>query len=364
MSTAPEIVLAERIERRIDSARTLEKRDAIAWVARLMRRAEVIGPTRGEGGDAMFRALESPEELLWEFGNPLGPPKQFLLPQTDPLIAIRRGPEGVTLEPIHDERARVLMNLRSCDARAFAFLRRMHANDLPDDAYLRRADRTTLITLACVQPCALGFCICCDAGPFLAEDFDVQLTDLGGRLLAEPGSARGRALLAEDAAVFRPARSEEIRGRLELEDAARRAFGVETCHFASAMRRISTGRVAPALWEAMSDWCVDCGGCNFVCPTCYCFSVKDRRADGGWMRCRTWDSCQYAAFTREASGHNPRAAHGARVKRRFFHKVSAQHYARDGMVGCVGCGRCVKVCMGTTDMPAVVAAIRKGAWNG
>jgi ferredoxin len=52
------------------------------------------------------------------------------------------------------------------------------------------------------------------------------------------------------------------------------------------------------------------------------------------------------------------------MRRRFFHKVSAQYYVRDGMTGCVGCGRCIKVCLGATDMPAVVAAIRKGAWHG
>jgi formate hydrogenlyase subunit 6/NADH:ubiquinone oxidoreductase subunit I len=86
--------------------------------------------------------------------------------------------------------------------------------------------------------------------------------------------------------------------------------------------------------------------------------------DGGWTRCRTWDSCQYPAFTLEASGHNPRPKKGDRVRRRFFHKVSAQYFQRDGDVGCVGCGRCVQVCLGTADMPAVVAAIRKGEWHG
>ena len=129
------------------------------------------------------------------------------------------------------------------------------------------------------------------------------------------------------------------------------------------MRRISTRRVDDALWDEMSEWCLECGGCNFICPTCYCFSVRDRGGDGTWTRCRTWDSCQYAAFTLEASGHNPRAQHGERMKRRFFHKVSAQYYVRDGMAGCVGCGRCIKVCLGATDMPAVVAAIRKRAWH-
>lgn len=69
------------------------------------------------------------------------------------------------------------------------------------------------------------------------------------------------------------------------------------------------------------------------------------------------------AFTLEGSGHNPRAKRGERMRRRFFHKVSAQYFVRDGMAGCVGCGRCIRACMGSTDMPTVVAAIRKGAWH-
>jgi len=83
-----------------------------------------------------------------------------------------------------------------------------------------------------------------------------------------------------------------------------------------------------------------------------------------WTRCRIWDSCQYSAFTLEASGHNPREAKEERMKRRFYHKVSAQYYVKDGLLGCVGCGRCVQVCLGTTHMPAVVEAVRKGRWDG
>jgi sulfhydrogenase subunit beta (sulfur reductase) len=347
-----------------NGAHTIAKRDVAGWIAALMERAEVIAPVAAHGGDVAFAPISSPEQVLFQFSNTLQPPKQFVLPQTDPLLVIRRNGGGIEVEPVHDEPPRVIFNIRSCDAVGFGFLHRMHASDLPDGAYLARAGNVALVSLACTVPCELGFCTCCDAGPFLEEGTDIQLTDLGESLLAEPGSDKGRALLSEAADLFRPARPEEMQRRVELEEEAKRRFGEETCHFASAMRRVSTGRVAEELWGAMGDWCLECGGCNFVCPTCYCFSVKDMKQDGSWVRCRTWDSCQYQAFTAEASGHNPRERHGDRIKRRFFHKVSAQYYLRDGTVGCVGCGRCVRVCLGTTDMPAVVAAIREGAWHG
>jgi ferredoxin len=348
----------------LEQAVTIRKSDLAQWVRSLAARAEVIAPTRGAGGDVLYATIASPEQVLWEFGNSLQPPKQFLLPQTEPLVRIRTNDGRFHPEPAGDGRRQILLNLRSCDVKALGYLRRMHAQDPPDVAYLRRADNTTLICLACPEPCRLGFCVCCDAGPFLREGFDLQLTPIADRMLVEVGSEKGRALLDGNDSLFRSATGEDVAQRQELEAAARRHFGPETCHFGSAMRRVSTGRVTPELWDALGDWCLECGGCNFICPTCYCFSVKDRRADEGLLRCRTWDSCQYAAFTLEASGHNPRKRKGDRVRRRFFHKVSAQYYQRDGDVGCVGCGRCITVCMGTTDMPAVVEAIRKGEWHG
>ncbi len=346
------------------AARTIAKSDVTGWVAALLAKAEVIAPVAGHGGDTTFAPISSPGEVLWEFTNPLQPPKRYVLPQTDPLVKIHREGNGYRLEPVRDGRPRVILNARSCDAKSLAFLHRVQAFDLPDAAYLDRADNVTVVSLACTKPCPLGFCVCCDAGPFLEDDTDLQLVDLGDRLLAEPGSEKGEALIAEAGHSFRPARPEELRRRAELEEDAKKRFGEETCHFGSAMRRVSTGRVDDELWGAMGDWCLECGGCNFVCPTCYCFSVKDMNVDGSWLRCRTWDSCQYRAFTLEASGHNPRERRGDRIKRRFFHKVSAQYYTRDGAVGCVGCGRCIRVCLGTTDMPAVVGAIREGVWHG
>lgn len=349
---------------RLEDAVTIPKADLAGWVESLIARAEVIGPTRGPGDDVLLATISSFEQILWEFENSLQPPKQFLLPQTEPLVRIRTDRGRFHPEPAGETRRRILFNVRSCDVKGLAYLRRMHAQEPPDAAYLRRAENTTLVCLTCPEPCRLGFCVCCDAGPFLREGFDLQLTAMRDGMFVEVGSTKGRALLEGNEALFRPARAEEVSQRMELEAVARRRFGPVTCHFGSAMRRVSTGRVAQELWDAIGDWCLECGGCNFVCPTCYCFSVKDRRADESWLRCRMWDSCQYAAFTLEASGHNPRKRKGDRVRRRFFHKVSAQYYQRDGDVGCVGCGRCITVCMGTTDMPAVVEAIRKGEWHG
>jgi ferredoxin len=342
---------------------TIQKQEVTKWLEKLLGTGEVIAPVAGQGGDVVFSTVNSPGQVLWSFENPLQPPKQFVLPQTDPIVKIQRNGQHHEVEPIYDARPRVLFNVRSCDVKGIAFLTRVHEMEPADASYLRRANSLTVISLTCKTPCPLGFCVCSDSGPFLNGGYDIQLTDLGENYLVEVGSEKGKAAVSDAANLFRTATEGEVSQRKRLELAARDRFGQETCHFASAMRRISTGRVQDALWDKISEWCLECGGCNLICPTCYCFSVKDRSRDGMWIRCRMWDSCQYAAFTLEASGHNPREHRKERMKRRFFHKVSAQYYLRDGLVGCVGCGRCIKACLGTTDMPAVVSAIRKGEWH-
>lgn len=345
-------------------AYAMEKRAVTNWLQKLLGCGEVIAPVRGPcGDDICFSPIDSPEQVVWDFQNPLAPPKQFVLPQTDPIVKISRNNGSFEVATIHDDARRFLFNIRSCDAKGIAFLTQIYEMDPQDASYLRRAHNLTIISLACNTPCPLGFCVCSGSGPFLNDSYDVQLTDLGQSYLAEVGSEKGESAVSVAANLFRPAKEAELSERNRLETEAKKHFEEETCHFASAMRRISTGRVQDALWEKMSDWCLECGGCNMVCPTCYCFSVKDLGSNGGWTRCRMWDSCQYAAFTLEASGHNPREQRKQRMKRRFFHKASAQYYLRDSVVGCVGCGRCIQVCLGATNMPAVVGAIRKGRWH-
>jgi ferredoxin len=346
------------------AARVIAASGTDRWVERLLQRYDVTAPVRGSGGDALFAIVGSPGEVLWEFENPLLPPKSALLPQTDPIVRIQRRNGKHTVDAITEARPRLLLNARSCDVTALRFLADMYDRDLPDAEVRRRADALTIISLSCPQPCELGFCICCDAGPFLREGADVQLTPLPGQFLAEALTPRGVDLLERDRELFADASPAAVSDRERLEREALGRFGDETCHFGSAMRRISARRVSDDLWDEVSRWCLGCGSCTFVCPTCFCFSGADRAlGPDEWERCRTWDSCQYSTFTLEASGHNPRQQQRERVKRRFYHKVSAQYYARDGRVGCVGCGRCVRTCMGCADMPAVVRAIRQGTFS-
>ena len=96
-------------------------------------------------------------------------------------------------------------------------------------------------------------------------------------------------------------------------------------------------------WEKLSESCLGCGTCTFVCPTCQCYDIKDFDTGHGIKRYRTWDSCMYADFTKMAHG-NSRNAQMQRFRQRFMHKLVYFPDNNDGEFGCVGCGRCLSRC--------------------
>ncbi|HZD59989.1 MAG TPA: 4Fe-4S dicluster domain-containing protein, partial [Anaerolineae bacterium] len=89
--------------------------------------------------------------------------------------------------------------------------------------------------------------------------------------------------------------------------------------------------------------------CTFLCPTCYCFEVRDEGNFKSGDRYRMWDSCMFFQYNRAAGGHNPREQHWKRMRQRMLHKFS--YYPETyGPVDCVGCGRCIRSCPVSYDV--------------
>jgi len=341
----------------------IAKRDVPRWIEAMQASAEVIGPVAQHGGDIAYVPLERPEEMAWTFWNSLSSPRDYLYPQTDTLLRFGRDGDGYRVEETLDTRKRVLFAVRNCDVSAIEFLDRIMAAFVPDTPYQARRENTALVALACHEPNQdYCMCVCAGTGPFLDERHDVQLTDLGEEVLAEITTEKGRELIQAGGDLFKAPTEEQIAQKARLAEEALDKFGPYpfTHYVQGATRRVSLDDRPPEFWAEMSDWCVECGGCTLVCPTCNCFNMIDNVVEGRGERVRCWDSCQYEGMTREASGHNPRAAHGDRVKRRFFHKLSYQYNQRDGSIGCVCCGRCIAVCCGDLGIAVGSRAIRRG----
>jgi len=347
---------------RLDKSRWRE------WLTALQSRAAVVAPVRLHGADVAFDRVTSPEQATLDFANTQDSPKRFFFPQVEPMLHYRRN-GGYQVEPVYDREKRVIFGIRCCDVSAVRFFDlTLGVADLPDAYYTARRANAALIALACHVPCGDCFCICADTGPFLPAGggYDVQLTDLGGDYyLAEVDTAAGEAVVGAAPGLFAPASEEDLARRQALEAKARRGFPSDPrLYFATSSRKVSLDSVAQDLWQRMAQWCVGCGGCTEICPTCYCFNVTDAQVNGDGVRSRRWDSCQHAGLTREASGHNPRPTQAERIKRRMFHKISYQYVARDGMQGCVGCGRCTRICPGIRlGLPEIGEGVRRAEWT-
>lgn len=345
------------------SVKILFKKDIKTLVDRCLKIAEVIAPIRSPHGDIIFNPLTSPSEMALEqgFENSIIPPKEFFLPQEETLLTYRRDKDGYKLEPsILDEQKSIILGIRPCDVSAILFLDRLFKSDFKDIYYLKKREKTTLISLGCHEPQDTCFCICTDCGPFLTFGFDLQLTDLANKYFVEIGTPKGEKIIRDNKDLFTDVSVADVKNKQDVVESAKNKFKSARAYFSKTIRRVSAEKVDKKIWDELGQRCFSCGGCSHVCPTCSCFDVMDLLGfTEEYDRMRTWDSCMFAGFTIEASGHNPRSEKKDRVCRRYYHKLSYQYVKKNGTHGCVGCGRCIVTCLGDINMPVVVEKIRR-----
>lgn len=100
------------------------------------------------------------------------------------------------------------------------------------------------------------------------------------------------------------------------------------------------------MWREYDDRCIACGRCNFVCPTCTCFTMQDifyKENENVGERRRVWASCHVDRYTDMAGGHSFRKLRGDRMRFKTLHKIY-DFNKRFGYQMCVGCGRCDDAC--------------------
>jgi NAD-dependent dihydropyrimidine dehydrogenase PreA subunit len=367
--------------------------DLEALLARLARELELVAPVAVED-EVMFLPVRDPVEICRDYVNSLVPPKEHFLPTPEPLVAYRVEGGTATLEADGEApRERVIFGIRSCDVAGIAYLERYFSGalfdrpDLADAPFMRRREATTLISVVCQQPGPTCMCVCCKGGPALERGFDWQLTELEGGWLVEIGSARGERLAARYADLLRsppPSAAGEKQARVHATVERFAAASPHRVPSMAATRMVSTGRLDAEFWRNVGDRCFECGGCAFVCPTCWCFNVADVAGageasfrpegddplpmvpggvtggtpDGRWVRVRLRDNCQLAGFVRQAGGGYPRWTCAERCLTRFFHKLSQQFQVRMGAAGCTGCGRCIITCLGERGIDRVAEGMR------
>jgi ferredoxin len=248
---------------------------------------------------------------------------------------------------------RILLGIKPCDARAIRVLEPVFSGNFPDGHYLGNVARTALLGLACSVQCPGSFCGEMGIDPQDSESCDLFFRETPGGKIARIVTEKGRGLMDGNGLFEESSRAEwdsarkEIRGRRE-----RALFDLEQVKNRTAERFAEEN-----LWRRVSEKCVNCGACTYLCPTCHCFDISDLQAPGRGLRLRSWDSCAYPGFTQMPT-HNPRGEKWRRYRQRVAHKF--YFYPRNfQQVACVGCGRCVAHCPVNLDLREVLQEVAR-----
>lgn len=319
---------------------SLDKIDCV--FAKIAQHAALYLPVDEKDGSSVYKQWE--EGTAWSNAlNTVRSPKDFFFPQTEDLMAFKT--EGKTIE-ILDTRTEtedfVVFGVRACDVKSFEILDRVFLSEPVDSFYASRREHGIIVSVACTRPSETCFCKTFGIDPAEpAGDISVWKTET--ELYFTSNTEKGEELLnklaalteeCDDAAVVEQKHAiDAVMDKLPLKDLTTDAFGGgKTNELFNSPE-----------WDVLSQACLGCGTCTFVCPTCQCYDIKDFNTGNGVIRFRCWDSCMYSEFTKMAHGNN-RLTQKERFRQRFMHKLVYYPENNDGLFSCVGCGRCLAKC--------------------
>ncbi len=220
--------------------------------------------------------------------------------------------------------------LRSCDLHALKRLDDMYLHNGPTDYYYARLrERIRIVLMGCGE--SFENCFCVSMGTNVSDNYDMSVNvendtyhiDCKDRMWQDFFTVNGCTT-----GEVKPAHVTENQITVKVPE------------------QLSAAVASSTMWNEYDGRCINCGRCNFVCPTCTCFTMQDLyytdNAKVGERR-RVWASCMVDGFTDVAGGGSYRKKNGERMRFKVLHKV-LDYKQRNGYHMCVGCGRCDDIC--------------------
>ncbi|MGN0468025.1 MAG: 4Fe-4S dicluster domain-containing protein [Acutalibacteraceae bacterium] len=332
----------------------IEKAKLSELFAKLSETSSVYLPVR-KNGQVDFAKWEDGTEYCSDELKTVKSAKDLFFPQSENIVSFTRENTKITVEPkeLPSERT-VLFGVRACDAKSFDVLDKVFMSEPADSFYTARRTNGVVITTACSQPEETCFCSTFGIDP-ANPGADVQTWFVGEKLYWEALSEKGKQLTEEISALLCDADASEV----ESEKANICDIMKKLPLSGLSLEKFGAGKTkelfdAPE-WEKLSQSCLGCGACTFVCPTCQCYDIRDYDTGHGVKRYRCWDSCMYNDFTMCAHGTN-RPTQLQRFRQRFMHKLVYFPDNNGGEFSCVGCGRCVSRCPISMNIAKVIKA--------
>lgn len=308
----------------------LSKTEAAQMFREWGRKYDIFAPKLMEGEGCFsdtdiirYGKVSALDEIVWDKKSDYSF-KEVLLAINETLFYFTEDQTMVSKGPEKD----ILIFLRSCDLHAVKRLDQIYLkNGFEDFYYARVRERAKFILMGCESTCDSGFCV--SMGTNQSDNYDAYLKVDGEKVYAD-------------------FRCEELEKTVTDGVSAEVTpdYVTENKEKVTLPKNLSNESFTKEIWQEYGDRCIACGRCNFVCPTCTCFTMQDifykDNAKAGERR-RVWASCQVDGYTEIAGGHGFRQKQGDRVRFKVMHKIY-DYEKRFGYPMCVGCGRCDDVC--------------------
>lgn len=344
----------------------LKKRAFSGFISRLAKVQPLAAPVRRGEKNYAFELVTSANEISLPYIPTILPPKKYFFPQREVLLEFdtRR---GLHAGPVGVAGPMTIFGVHTCDLAGIQCLNMVFSVRPRDHNYLIRKRKITIIGLECNDYCdEHANCALVNAS-LPSGGYDLFFTDLGDYFIVHVNTQAGDDII-DAVKQFQPAKEANLQDLAALRERKRVVFRNEVAldqRFLPALFDISFDG---PVWKDLDERCLACGNCTQVCPTCYCFDIRDElnldMATG--VRYRVWDSCQTEPFAKVAGGENFRKSRLARQRHRYYRKFSYP-FAKFFRFFCTGCGRCSRACMAGIKLKETLTSLisqgGEGPWK-
>ena len=263
---------------------------------------------------------------------------------------------------------KIIFGLKPCDTLGIKSFDMVFNEEGKEDAYYseKRVD-TVLVSIGCNTIFPDCFCLSVGGNPFNFDYSDIGLIDLGDCLVVQKNSENEtvKKLIEEFKDFFEEKDFDEtginsindvISASNSSQHKSLEKMGLKKIDKAQIEKIMEDNFSKEDVWKEISEKCISCGACTYVCPTCVCFNISDEIKNLTGERYRCWDFCTNYYYTLEASGHNPRSEIFQRYRNKINCKFNYFHKRKKALY-CVGCGRCVDVCPVGMDIREILKKV-------
>lgn len=313
------------------------------FIAFLMKRGYEVWAPEKRPNEVVYAKVEDASKVKLITEPPLHSFKRFLVPPEETLFEYKKE----KMAEVKKADKQVIFGINPIDLKAVVLLNQIFERDPWYQAKMRQ----TLIIGQSLIPADVEqniFQIKYEEDILEHLQFDIFLEVQGKNYFVYTGSEEGQKVLEdfgyknyEHIAYAGPIKEEGLDPMMvKYRDALRKNYKKE-------------------IWEEdLGARCIECGKCTLICPTCFCFDIKDQPdlVGNGGVRKRTWAACFYNDFSEVAGGHKFLRTTAERIHFWYYHKF-VRIPDQFQIMGCIGCGRCAKVCPVNINIFKVLAEL-------